>query len=355
MRINTPLWFPAAVSVLLVLYLLVFAGIPAMTAAMDDKSIGGVPVQRPVDFNGDGKSDWAVVRNTGGGPLGQVTWFVQENSGSAFVTYFPWGLAQDFFVPEDYDGDGKTDIAVWRPGGTLPGQQGAFYIFQSQTNAVRSELFGRSGDDPSVVGDYDGDLKADLAVYREGGNGPDASFWFYRTTANGPIFARHWGTVGDYPAPGDYDGDGKNDFAVQRSTGITGQAAFWLNLAGAAPGELSRYTVFGRPWDFIAPGDYDGDGKTDIAVIRYSGGDIYWFYEPSSAPGTFLGGPFGLSSDTVGQGDYDGDGKTDFAVYRPDSNPANCFFFVRKSSDGSLLANEWGQQGDYAVANYNVH
>lgn len=352
MKHNRPFWLSLPLFVIVAISFFGSGGIQTK-AAIDDKSASGVPVQRPVDFNGDGKSDWAVVRNTGGGQFGQVTWFVQENSGPASITYFPWGLAVDFFVPEDYDGDGKTDIAVWRPG---PAGVAAWYIFQSGTNSVRAETFGQFQDDPTVVADYDGDLKADLAVYREGGNGPDPSFWFYRTTANGPIFARQWGMGGDSPAPGDYDGDAKNDFAVRRGTGITGQTAFWLNYAAAAPGEVSRYAVFGTTSDLIVTGDYDGDGKTDIAVARNIGGSLYWFYEPSSASGTFLGGPFGISStDTLAQADYDGDGKTDFAVWRLNPNPAQNFFYVRRSSDGSLLANEWGQNGDYPVANYNTH
>lgn len=353
MVIRRNLIYAVAALSLVLLYAL---SIDNIFARADNKRPEGLPSQHVVDFNGDGKTDWAVVRNTGGGPSGQVTWFVQLNGISAPEIFFPWGLAQDFFVSEDYDGDNKTDFAVYRPAGTFPGQQGAFYILQSQTDTVRAELFGIHGDDPTVVGDYDGDGKADLAVYREGGNGPDPSFWFYRSTPNGPIFARQWGLVGDHPAPGDYDGDGKNDFVVQRGTGISGQAAFWINLSSTPPGFLARYAVFGAPSDLIVPGDYDGDGKTDLAIVRRSGGSLYWFYEPSSQHGTFFGGPFGLSkTDFSAQGDYDGDGRTDFAVWRPNPDPAQNFFYVRKSIDGSLLANEWGQQGDYPVACENTH
>lgn len=338
----------------LMFYIVSVLHIPAIASRIDKDFLEGVPTRHVVDFNGDGRSDWAVKRNTLG-PTGQVTWIVQENSDSALVTYFPWGLPNDFFLPEDYDGDGKTDYAVWREG---PAGLAAWYIFQSATNTARAENFGQTGDDPTVVGDYDGDLKADLAVYREGEPlpGDGRSFWFYRTTANGPVFARQWGQINDFPAPGDYDGDGKNDFVIQRGTGLFNQAAFWFNHADDTPGVLSRYAIFGRPEDIIVPGDYDGDGKTDIAITKPSLGNLYWFYEPSSAPGTFLGGPFGLAiGDLVVQGDYDGDGATDFAVWRSNPDPAANFFFVRKSSDGTLLANEWGQQGDYPVANFNFH
>ena len=275
-----------------------------------------------MDFNGDGKTDWAIMRNIGG----QMNWIIQENSVAGPITYQQFGIVNtDIMVPEDYDGDDKTDIAVWRD---TPADQVAFYILQSQTSTVRAELFGQSGDNPSVARDYDGDGKADLAVVRSSGG---LKTWFYRTTPGGPVFARQWGISADFVAPGDYDGDGKSDFAVQRPTGIPDQAAYWMNYAAAAPGVLSRYAVFGGNFDLIVPGDYDGDGKTDIAIVREVGATLEWYYEPSTALGTFLGGTWGLNaSDITAQGDYDGDGKTDFAVWRRNVDPTQNFFLVKK-------------------------
>jgi hypothetical protein len=302
------------------------------------------PGSAVVDFNGDGITDWGIVRSIGG----QMSWIIQENKVAGLTTYQPWGqFATDIPLPEDYDGDNKADIAVWRD------TEHAFYILQSGSSTFRGELFGLSGDDPTVVGDYDGNGTTDLAVVRRSGG---LMTWFYRPVPNGPIFARQWGLATDFSAPGDYDGDGKSDFGVQRPTGISGQAAFWLNYAAAAPGTLSRYAVFGHPNDIIAPGDYDGDGKTDIAIVREAGANLEWYYEPSSAPGTFLGGQWGTTAtDFIVQGDYDGDSKTDFAVWRTDPNPTQNFFLVRKSGDGTLLSHEWGQENDFPVAGFNTH
>ena len=112
----------------------------------------------------------------------------------------------------------------------------------------------------------------------------------------------------DVPVPGDYDGDGKADLAVFRPT--TGQ---WLILQSTGG---PRSSQFGDPQlDIPVPADYDGDGKTDLAVFRpvdrpvdhpaSSGGARR---HPVRRPG---------SGDMPVPGDYDGDGKADLAVFRP--------------------------------------
>ena len=309
----------------------------------------GPPIipQHIVDFDGDGKTDPAVVRNTGGGPTGQITWFAQNSSGAPASTTVPWGLNGDRYVPEDYDGDSKTDIAVWRQG---PPFGAYFYILQSQTGTLRIDQFGQTGDDPTVIGDYDGDNKADPAVYRGGAVAGAHSFWYYRSSINGLIIGTEWGQNGDFPAPGDYDGDGKFDYAVQRNAG-GGQARFFIRRTTG--GDTS--VIFGTPTDVVVPGDYDGDGKYDIATIRDSGGTILWSILRSSDSGT-TSATFGASATDFGtQGDWDGDGKTDIAVWRPNADPTMNFFYIRRSSTGVDAQVEWGQNGDNPVANYNSH
>lgn len=313
--------------------------------------------QHVLDFNGDGKTDYVVARNEGGGPTDTLTWWEcyasgvsQQCSGDAVPAF---GVAVDRIAPGDYDGDGKADIAIWRE---APAGSAAFYILQSSDNSLRVDLFGQVDDDPAVVGDYTGDGKDDVAVYRAGLNPGDQSYWFYRASSGpnaGNIVYTPWGSEGDYPAPGDYDGDGKADFMIQRGGGP--QAVFWLN--SNETGAVSNY-FFGLPSDLIIPGDYDGDGKTDIAVLRVGSGlALDWYVRKSSAPADspYFGTWGTASSDVATQGDYDGDGKTDVAIWRGNNDATQNYFYVRSSATGSLILTEWGQNGDYPVANYNAH
>ena len=305
------------------------------------QSTGCATAKRPLDYDGDGKTDLTVVRNTGGGQNGQITWFNNYSNGGMLATAF--GIVTDFFVSGDFDGDGKSDITVWRRG-----SQAYFYIMQSQTNTFRADAFGQTGDDPTVVGDYTGDGKDDPAVYRAGASSGEQSFWYYRASSGpfaGQVVGNPWGQAFDFPAPGDYDGDGRYDFVVQRAT--TGSAGiFYLNQTTAGLNTI-RY---GAASDRIVPGDYDGDCKTDIAVVRGVGGVLNWFVRQSTDGASQFYQLGASATDFPTQGDYDGDGKIDIGVWRNSGT-----FYWRKSTDGTVAGQKWGQSGDFPPANFNSH
>jgi hypothetical protein len=322
--------------------------IGSISASVLTITTAGPPPNAPADFNGDGKTDWAVVRDrVPGTPGSQVDWYLENNAlvdnPGAEITGTAWGIDTDFFVTEDFDGDGRDDIAVWRPGAATVA---AFYILQSSNNTLKLEVFGQTGDDPSVVDDYDGDGRADPAVYRAGAaNGQ--STWFYRGSMNNPsgnITFVPWGLGNDFPAPGDFDGDGRADFATQRGPS---PATFWIRLA---TGTIST-VVHGLSTDLVVPGDYDNDGRTDIATVRNQSGTITWYIRQSSNGATIGGIPFGTAAtDLITQGDYDGDRRTDLAVWRN-----NGTFWVLRSSNNAVVTFGLGANGDYLPANYNVH
>lgn len=308
---------------------------------VDSINVAGdfIPTTPPrlLDFNGDGKTDFAMARNTGGGANGQVTWMTQINGlGTQETT--PWGVASDEFIPSDYDGDGKTDIAIWR---SAPGDGSTFYALLS-TGTVRAEYFGISSDDPSVVGDYDGDGNDDIAVYRDGASAGQPSVWYWRTVANGPVFSRHWGLSGDVPIPGDYDGDGSNDFAAFRN-GVN-----WIQFASGGHDRVR----FGNPGDIFVPGDYDGDGKTDHACVRDTGTVYRWFIQPSGGtPLRMIAWGRPATNDIMTPGDYNGDGKLDIAIWRP----ATGFFWIHDWDTAATTQAKWGSDGDYPLASFDTH
>jgi FG-GAP-like repeat len=264
------------------------------------------------NFDGDGKSDISVFRPSNG------VWYSLNSSDNSFRAY-NFGTSGDKPVAADYDGDGISDNAVWRP------SNGTWYI-QKSSGGFFAAQFGISGDLP-VPGDYDGDGKSDLAVFR-----PSTGYWYILRSSNGTNDFRAFGLSTDKTAQGDFDGDGKTDVAVFRPS--NGVWYIWRSTDGAVSS-----MSFGTNGDQPVQGDYDGDGKTDIAVWRPSNGT--WYLQQSRAG--FSATPFGVSTDKPAPGDFDGDGKTDITVFR------NGVWYMLHSSDGSFAGTSFGATGDIPV------
>jgi len=234
------------------------------------------------DFDGDGKTDIAVFRPNNG------AWYRLNSGSNNSFSAVQFGNSTDKIVPADYDGDGKTDVAVYR--------SGAWYLNRSSTGFLAT-TFGAADDIPQPA-DFDGDGKAELAVWR-----PSSATWYIYNLITNQSTAFQFGTATDKPVVSDYDGDGKADYAVYRS-------GTWF-LQQSAGG--FRSIQFGLATDRPVAGDYDGDGRADIAVYRASNGTWYLL---KSREG-FTASQFGALTDEPSPGDYDGDGRTDVALYRP--------------------------------------
>lgn len=264
------------------------------------------------DFDGDGKTDVSVFRPSEG------NWYANQSTAGFGV--INWGLNGDTPTPGDFDGDGKTDVAVFRPNADSASPD--FYVLNSNGLTVTGISWGVAGDIP-VIADYDGDDKEDVAVFR-----PSDNTW-YVLNSGGGISVNVHGQAGDVPVAGDFDGDGKGDRTVYRS------GTWHHELSGGG----TPSTPFGSAGDILVPADYDGDNKDDVAIFRPSTGQ--WIYKPSTG-GADVFVNWGTSGDVPVPGDYDGDGKDDFAIYR------NGQWWLNRSTAGVSVQN-FGLSTDIAL------
>ncbi len=246
------------------------------------------------DFDGDGKTDVSVYRPSDG------NWYLSRST-AGFSAIHWGGNAGDVLVPGDYDGDGKADFAIWRPSDTPNVTD--FYVLNSNGFTVSGYSHGATTDIP-VTGDFDGDGKSDIVVWRPS----TGTFWIYGSQTQTTTSAQ-FGSTGDIPMSMDNDADGKANLAVYRPSNNT----WYIARNSGVPAQNFDAVQWGIAGDILVPGDYDGDGKADVAVFRPSNGT--WYIRRSSNNAvTFT--QFGQSGDIAVPGDYDGDGKTDVAVFR---------------------------------------
>ena len=246
----------------------------------------------------------------------------QLGDGTTFAKHSPvWAGLRRLLA--DFDGDGKTDVSVYR------GSIGTWFVYPSSGASPYGIEWGYWGGDPSdkpVPGDYDGDGKTDYAFYRA-----STGAWYVKPSSGAPAYGVGWGgDPSDKPVPGDYDGDRLTDIAVYRvSTG----AWYVYPSSGSA---LYGVSWGGDPTDKPVPGDYNGDLRTDIAVYRASTGT--WYIQPSSGAAAYAVGWGGSIGDIPVPGDYDGDVKTDIAIYRP----TNGGWYIIPSSGAAPYGVGWG-------------
>jgi hypothetical protein len=196
----------------------------------------------PFDFDGDGKTDIGIFRPSGG-----EWWINRSGNGQTFALQF--GSSTDVIAPADYTGDGKTDIAFFRPSSgewyvlrsedfsffALPSEQMAMFRFRpitmpmerptslcsdhrTRTGSSRNQAEHRLGYSNSVSGGSTGRCglrcgwKSDVGIFRQAAGG--AQWWINRSSAGS--LAMQFGSNTDKAVQGDYTGDGKADIAIWR-------------------------------------------------------------------------------------------------------------------------------------------
>lgn len=288
---------------------------------------------RVSDFDADGLTDIAVWR-----PGAVISYWYVRQSTNAAVTVNYWGLAGDVLTPADYDDDGQTDRAIAR---NEDGQLVWYYEPSSMfdPNNIGTGLvtfpFGLATD-RAVPRDYDGDGMADVAVWRT----TDATFYILPSSTK-TIRYLPFGEVGDLGYPGDYDGDGKADAAVFRPSTNT----FYVLKSTT---QTVQTEVFAFRPNRIAPADYDGDGKWDITYIQFTTQGNRWYIRQSSN-GALVTVVFNEKTLIPTPADYDGDGKDDIAGWDPEEVVNLGIWHILRSSDGVQQTLQFGLSTDQAI------
>jgi len=270
------------------------------------------------DFDGDGKTDVGRVGTT------EIQFRLSRdpNQWTAGATLNAFGRnsypnANEYpLVIGDFNGDGKTDVGRVYYSGV------AFYLstgtgwrgIASISDLGISQGYTNAGNYPLVIGDFNGDGRTDVG--RRSGS---TIKFYYATASDGWSSA---GTLNDYmasrPIPGDFNGDGKTDLTwdwwegwsqVYLSVGDT----TWASIGGVDGIDLN---------DDIT-GDFNGDGKADVAMqltTGVPGSCNVWVYLSKGGGGweltegieNFPCGPSNILPRIMG--DFNGDGKSDIAT-----------------------------------------
>jgi hypothetical protein len=266
------------------------------------------------DFNGDGQPDLAVAAGASG-----IT-VLLNNSNGYFASRFTVSQPASAIVVADFNGDGKQDLAV--------ANNGTVSVLLKNTNQLDFTLAGSyalgSFSAALAVGDFNRDGKPDLVV----SPGPATGIAVLLNKGDGTMAAPLPVSVGTLPyvdslAVGDCNGDGKPDLvATQGYLGI-------FLLTGNGDGTfgplvvVNEESVGGIGKGIAALGDFNGDGKLDIAnSTTWVGGRAGSASEvdvlPGAGDGTFQSPltfhPGAIGTFTLAVGDINGDGRSDLVV-----------------------------------------
>ncbi len=327
-------------------------------------SVNATDASYKMDFDGDGKTDIAVFRpgQRNVFPLPPSYFYVLGSQNNQVFAY-QWGRAYDIHTPADYDGDGKTDPGIFRwIENDLSPTARHFWINFSSGGHSATEF---SGFGNIVSRNYFDDGRAEIAVFDRYDISKDPTqpcfIWAYYIKPATSEFALKKDISNECmpaqtyitPAVADYNGDGFSDLAIlEQRLSNPGENLFKIWHSPVLPLYTAPEITFSFDVDYPIPGDYNGDGIADFAGSKTINGIRLWRIR-SSIDGSVREIYFGFDTDFPVPGDYDGDNKTDIGVFRPSTG----VWYIIRSSDLALTQMAFGLPTDIPLTmpNSNIY
>lgn len=298
------------------------------------------------DFNGDGRTD-LIGRLTSDG-----SWWVSLcNASGTFQTATRWGAWSTSAnwsesLVADFDNDGKDDLA-----GRV--SYGDWWVSLSTGTALQARLWGNWSSSMTWVNtltaDFNRDGRQDIAGQNSQG------MWFVSIStgtapSNSSFTTSQWGqwstnTVWSDIQVGDFNGDGRADIAGRSSIG-----QWWINRStGASFAAALYYGLWSTNtiWSNVLAGDFDGDGRDDI-VGRASNG-VWWLANATVTK--FSTSSFGSWGNPQSQwaetfvGDFNRDGRADLIS----RNSTQSQTWIALATSSGLVSSNWAQLQDSTV------
>jgi hypothetical protein len=188
--------------------------------------------------------------------------------------------------------------------------------------------------------------------------------WYILSSSTGTQRAIQFGSVPtgisfNATEGADFNGDGKDELVLFTFTSGTSEAlTFYIGdaISGAGVSTIS-YGNFVTDY-VITPADYTGDGRADIVLARASDNPIIWYIRNTATGATTtasfgIGDPTFTNNDRPVRGDYDGDGRHDIAVYRSSNQT---FYHLRSSSNNTIVDGQrHGAPNDFPLGAFGTY